>query len=46
MTLMLLVLAESMSLWYPKTSKLGGQPKYNHDPGKAVPLGIMLKNVA
>ena len=44
MNLFFLVLDESMSGWYPKTSKLGGLLNCTHKPRKIVPLGIMLKN--
>jgi hypothetical protein len=38
------MLDESMSGWRPKTSKLGGLPKYTYEPRKPVPLGTMFCN--
>ena len=45
MTLILLVLGESMSGSFPKTSKLECIPNHTHKPRKLVPLDEMLKNV-
>ena len=46
MTLLFLVLYESMSGQHPKTSKLGGLPNFTHEPRTLVTLGAMLKNAA
>lgn len=39
------ILDESMSGWYPKTSKTGGFPHISHEHRKSVPLEIMITNV-
>jgi hypothetical protein len=44
LTTNLLVLDESMSGWWPKTSKYGGLPNYTLEPRKPVPLGTMFRN--
>jgi hypothetical protein len=44
LTTNLLVLDESISGWWPKTSKYGGLPNYTLEPHKPVPLGTMFKN--
>ena len=44
MTLLFLVLDEQMSGWYPKTYKLGGLPKWTHEPRIPVPIGAILNN--
>ena len=44
MVFLFLALDESISGWFPKTSKLGGLPNYIHESRKLLPLGIMLKN--
>jgi hypothetical protein len=40
----LLLLDESMSGWWPKTTKFGGLPNYTYEPQKPVPLGTMFRN--
>jgi hypothetical protein len=39
-----LMLVESMSGWWPKTTKYGGLPYYTYEPRKPVPLGTMFCN--
>jgi hypothetical protein len=40
----LMLVDESMSGWWPKTTKFGGLPNYTHEPCKPVPLGTMFHN--
>ena len=44
MTLILLVLGESICRWCPKTSKLGGLTNHTHEHRTPVPLGTMIKS--
>eukprot|EP00957_Ditylum_brightwellii_P121390 9257500-Ditylum_brightwellii.AAC.1 len=45
MKAILLLLDESMSAWWPKTSKLGGLPNITFEGHKPIELGSMLKNL-
>jgi hypothetical protein len=40
----LMLVDESMSGWWPKTTKFGGLPNYTYEPWKPVPLGTIFCN--